>query len=74
MDRWTWNGGDPGVGLGKLRGGERVLHRFGNATGSRQVPLILPTGYKEEASRLARVELARAAGVRLAAVLNVPLQ
>lgn len=49
------------------------VYTFGLSTGSREMPLVLPPGYEENANRIARKRIS-IAGYRLAAVLNRRLQ
>ncbi|MBZ5606196.1 MAG: S1/P1 nuclease [Acidobacteriia bacterium] len=49
------------------------VYTFGNETGSRDYPLRLPSGYEENARRVAQAQIAMA-GYRLAAVLNYKLK
>jgi len=48
------------------------VYKFGPETGSREHPLMLPSGYEEKAKIVARQQIATA-GYRLAAVLNEAL-
>ena len=48
------------------------VYTFGNGTGSKQAPLVLPAGYRENAHRVADRQLALA-GLRLAEALNQAL-
>jgi hypothetical protein len=64
LDRWIREGFD----LARSQ-----VYTFGNATGTRELPVQLPSGYEENARRIARLQIVKA-GQRLSEVLNKTLK